>query len=142
MPEGKIAGFDRPLVESEIIVSTAFSVSDEYDEGGELTLENSGNRADVEDEIENFMSNNGGRGFRDITVKLTPSGSLTGAQFATGRDEILSEEQRRFSLEEFESLLMDLVDDHPAFTGFRVPNAYNTGFGDYVDEPYYSIECK
>ena len=135
MPHGKIAGFDRPLAESEIIISFTYDV--DYDYG--LSLETNSKRKEQEEIFEDKF-----RGHVDVlgslddyTVRLSPAGRSLGVDLATGTTELLSDE-----LNGIERAINNIADDMGVITGFIVPSAYGRNAGKMIDRLEYTIKTK
>lgn len=131
MAHGKIAGFDRPLVESELIINTALNVDRDY--GAEL--ENNEARAAEEDFVEKKLEWNVEDG-RDMSVRLNQAGYVLGIEIATGRDEIAD-----VHMNEIQSTIETIVNEEDRFDGFAVPGPMR-GAGELTDEFRYSIRAK
>jgi len=129
MPHGKIAGFDRPLAESELILETALRVDRELGENLEDEVLRDEKESIIEERMGFLLSG-------DVTVKLSPAGFTLGVQVALGTDEVNSEE-----IDVIESAIKEFIEDSPDVDGFALPTGFKD-MGAEVDEMEYSIQSK
>lgn len=139
MPHGSIAGFDRPLAESELRFETLLRVDNEYG----VDLERNSFRSEQEERMEEIVSNNVGRRVsKNMTLQLSPAGNSVGVAIALGTDEIVSGRSRnQGSLEGLVAGIEAIKREMDEVNSFGVPGAFS-GFGERTDEVLYSIKAE
>jgi len=135
MAHGKIAGFGRPLAESELVINTALNVDREY--GAEL--ENNEYRAAEEEYIEKMLERNVEDG-RGMSVQLNPAGYILGIEIATGRDEIGDIHMN--AIQSVIEMLVEEDSDRDAFDGFAMPGGPMRRAYNLTDEFRYAIRAE
>lgn len=130
MPSGKIAGFDRPLAETELIINTALDVTRDYGNN----LENSEFRAEQEKVMKQELD---AVRLTDLDVELSPSGFVVGVRIATGETEISDQ-----IIEDVEDGMNGVVNNFDQVDGFVVPSGVRRGALEQVREFRYTIIAK
>lgn len=143
MPQGKIAGFNRPLTEGEIIIQTAYLIEKDFG----LSLDDGGKRAEFEDDLAKFLADSLLSGTAKemtipFTVKASPAGRMLGVKIATNTDEIGGVEgiASGFALSDIVEVLKKIPEEVDKVRTFTKPGAYRN-FGEPQDRLHYTIKC-